>query len=301
MQFRIFGILIALFSSIATMAQTRYIDAVFSKIETKTYTYSDTLQLDVYTSKKDKIDSRPLILLVHGGGFGSGKRDNPLEKKFCTKMAGKGYVVASMSYRLLRKNKGFGCTVPASEKIETFLTATEDILKAADLLVKNAVDLRVDPNTIILAGSSAVAEAVLNTVFMKNQYRFKKLPYGEIGFSGVISFSGAVVDSEYISSETALPSMFFHGKKDKLVPFATAPHHYCDPDKLGYLMLDGPESIVKKLEDLNTSYLLAVDPIGNHDWANLAYEYTDIIAEFIEKTIIKRRMVQTKMEIRRNQ
>ncbi|MBS9461083.1 alpha/beta hydrolase [Flagellimonas sp. 389] len=301
MKFRIIAAFIVLFSFVSATAQTRYVDAIFSKIETTTHTYSDTLQLDVYASKKDDIENRPLILLVHGGGFSSGKRDNPLEKKFCTAMAEKGYVVASMSYRLLRKNKGFGCMVPAQEKIETFLAATEDILKATDFLLKNASDLKVDPNTIILAGSSAGAEAVLNTVFMKNQYQFKKLPYGEISFSGVISFSGAVVDATYITKETAIPSLFFHGTKDKLVPYATAPHHYCDIEKPGYLLLDGPESMAEKLKDLNTSYLLAVDPVGNHDWANLAYAYADMIAEFVEKTIIRGEMLQSKIEIGRNQ
>lgn len=301
MKFRIFSVFIVLFGFLSATAQTRYVAAVFSKIETTTYTYSDTLQLDVYSPKKDDIKNRPLILLVHGGGFSSGKRDNPLEKKFCVEMAEKGYVVASMSYRLLRKNKGFGCMVPAQEKIETFLVATEDILKATNFLLQNASDLKVNPNTIILAGSSAGAEAVLNTVFMKNQYKFKELPFEKINFSGVISFSGAVVDAAYITKETAIPSIFFHGVKDKLVPYATAPHHYCDAEKPGYLILDGPKSIAKKLEDLNTSYLLAADPVGNHDWANLAYAYTDVIAEFIEKTIIRGEMLQSKIEIERNQ
>ncbi|UII77215.1 alpha/beta hydrolase [Flagellimonas sp. HMM57] len=301
MKFRIITTFIVLFSFISATAQTRYVDAIFSKIETTTHTYSDTLQLDVYAPKKDDIENRPLILLVHGGGFSSGKRDNPLEKEFCITMAKKGYVVASMSYRLLRKNKGFGCGVPAEEKIDTFLAATEDILTATNFLLKKAVDLGVDSNNIILAGSSAGAEAVLNTVFMKNQYQFKKLPYGEISFSGVISFSGAVVDAAYITKEATIPALFFHGVKDKLVPYATAPHHYCDTGKPGYLILDGPESMAEKLKDLNTSYLLAVDPIGNHDWANLAYAYADMIAEFVEKTIIRGEMLQSKIEIGRNQ
>ena len=280
-------------------SQERYVDSLFGKINIETFTYLDTLTLDFYSAKKDKEILRPLVLLVHGGGFASGKKNNPLEQKFSMEMAKKGYAVASISYRLLRKGKGFGCDAPASEKMETFIAISEDILKASNYMIAKSTEFSIDPARIILVGSSAGAEGVLNTVFMKNHYLFKKLPYNNINFAGVVSFSGAIIDAAYITKDTAIPALFIHGKTDNLVPYATASHHYCTPEKPGYIALDGPKSMVKKLDDLGVSYFLGMDPEGNHDWANLGYDYADMISEFLKKTTIDGEFHQTKKRLKR--
>ena len=71
-----------------------------------TMTYADTLKTDIYFVPQMRKDQRsPLILLVHGGGFTSGNRDGELESAFALDMAQRGYVVASMSYDLVRKGQ----------------------------------------------------------------------------------------------------------------------------------------------------------------------------------------------------
>ncbi|MEM7381789.1 MAG: alpha/beta hydrolase, partial [Bacteroidota bacterium] len=280
--------------------QQRYRETVFSEIQVLTLNYADTLKLDFYSAKKDTEIKRPLILLVHGGGFAIGTRDNDLERGFSEAMAGKGYTVASISYRLTRKGRSFGCDCPAKEKVETFKAATEDILRATKYLTDRATELGFDKEQIILAGSSAGAEAVLNTAFMRHHLEFRSLPYTDISFAGVISFAGAMLDADYIQSENAVPTLMFHGKKDNLVPFAQAPHHYCDPDATGYIILDGSDSIAEKLKELHCSYQLMYDPDGNHDWANLAYSYTDSIAEFIQKTVLEDQLIQSEIKLQPN-
>ncbi|WP_238857901.1 alpha/beta hydrolase [Poritiphilus flavus] len=277
--------------------QRRYLETVFTETQLLTLNYADTLKLDFYSPKKDTAIRRPLILLVHGGGFAIGTRDNELERGFCEAMAGKGYTVASISYRLTRKGKSFGCDCPANEKIQTFQAATEDILKATKYLTDRATELGFDKEKIILAGSSAGAEAVLNTAFMRYHQDFRSLPYPDIKFAGVVSFAGAVVDAGYLQSENAVPALMFHGEKDNLVPYGQAPHHYCDTDATGYLILDGSEAIAEKLKELNCSYQLMYDPDGNHDWANLAYSYTDVIAEFIQRTILENQLIQSRIKL----
>ena len=267
-------------------AQERYLDELFEDVALQTFTYSDSLKLDLYSPKKDKITDRPLLLLVHGGGFSGGKRDNPLEKKFSSTMAKKGYVVASMSYRLVRKGLGFDCNTPAKEKLETFRLATEDVIKATNYLIQKSDKLGFDSNKIILIGSSAGAEAVLNTVFMRYHPIFKDLPYGKDHFAGVVSFSGAIVNAEYITKETALPTLLFHGAKDNFVPFASAPHHFCKDNNPGFLPLDGSKTIAKKLTDIGASVKLYQDPNGNHDWANLSFAYSNEVALFIKGLVL---------------
>ncbi len=290
-----------LLMTMLTQAQERYKDSLFSSIRIKTFTYSDTLQLDFYTAKRDTVQNRPLLLLVHGGGFASGKRDNPLEKQFCTQMAYKGYAVASISYRLTRKGKSFGCDCYANEKVSTFRTATEDVVHAVDYLTNKKNELKIDPGKIILVGSSAGAEAVLNSVFMRYHHSFKDLPFPEEKFAAVVAFAGAVLDSDYITKETAVPALLYHGKKDKLVPYKTAPHHYCEPNSEGYLILGGSYTIAKKLALLNTSYILISDIEGNHDWANLPYKRTDEISDFIAKIVLEGSFTQSKIQIAQKQ
>jgi len=250
-----------------------------------THIYKDTLGLDYYTvetkeaASTDSTVKKPLVVLLHGGGFYGGVRDGAGEEKFAREMAGKGIDVASISYRLTRKGTGFGCDCPAQDKITTFLKATEDLMAAVDFLEENP-EFEFDREHIFLVGSSAGAETVLTAAYMTDHYEFKTIEPRK--FAGVIALAGAVIDSDYITPENTIPAVLVHGEKDDLVPFGTAPHHYCKTSDPGYLMLDGSETIAKRLEALGTSYILAEDPEGNHDWANEGYELTDLIGQFIE-------------------
>ncbi|UJH66359.1 alpha/beta hydrolase [Allomuricauda sp. SCSIO 65647] len=281
----------------ASTAQERYIDSIFTEINVRSFVFSDTLELDFYSAKNNELTDRPIMILVHGGGFAIGKKDNLLEKKFCTAMAAKGYAVASISYRLTRKGKSFDCDCPTEEKLATFKTASEDVLKAVGHLAKNTGSLGFDRNKIILVGSSAGAEAVLNTVFMRYHRDFRQLPYGNLQFAGVISFSGAVLNADYITEQTAIPTLLFHGVKDKLVPYGTAAHHYCDEDTPGYLPLDGSNTIAQRLSKLGAPYTLYVDMEGNHDWANKAYAHTHDISNFIKTVILDGVWQQSKIRL----
>src|SRR5690606_8778561 len=139
-------------------------EPIFEKVQQQTYTYADTLKLDFYDAKEDLLDKRPLLVVVHGGGFSVGQRDNPTEVKFSEAMAKKGYTVASVSYRLTRKGKatGLGCDCPVEDKVETIKMSGEDILKSLHCLKKRNDICKIDFNRVIVIGSSGGAEAVVN-------------------------------------------------------------------------------------------------------------------------------------------
>ena len=266
-----------------------------NEIITGTYLYKDTLKLDFYSLREVDSEDRPLIILVHGGGFSGGKRDGLGESEFCNKMARKGYAVASISYRLTRKGGSFGCDCPSRTKINTFVKASEDLSAAVSYLISRDKELAFDRTRIVLAGSSAGAETVLNTAFMSGHHDFKGIE--SHNFAGVVSFAGAMVNSAYINAGNALPALFFHGQKDQLVPYGTEPHHHCPIRAEGYLMLDGPETIIKRLEALGKSYILAFDPEGGHEWANRAYNEIDLVHHFIENIVNKGGFEQTVMRL----
>jgi len=284
--------LILILIAFAGQSQQRYQEAWFDKILKETYTYATkdgvNLDLDIYRSENDSETNRPTIIYVHGGGFSGGERDNEKIQKFSNKLAGFGYVVVSISYRLTRKGEptGFGCNCPANDKLNTFYSAVEDILDATFFLIQNRLQFGINPQKIILAGSSAGAEAILNAAYQP-PYCYG-LDSGPVSYAGVISMAGAIPDTTVIYEESAVPSLLFHGTDDKLVPYATAPHHYCDKEDTGYLILHGSKPIASKLKDLNVPYWLHSTCGGGHELANKPLlDYFNEIVEFCYTFVVK--------------
>lgn len=273
-------------------SQERYSEQIFDEIVKETYTYStkdgENLDLDIYLPDFDPEHERPTLIFVHGGGFSNGARDNKKTQEFCRQLAGYGYVVASISYRLTLKGKpeGFGCDCPANDKLNTFYAAVEDLQDAAFFLIENREQFSIDPQKIILMGSSAGAETVLNTAYQP-PYCYG-LDSGPVSFAGVISMAGAIPDTTVIYDESSVPSLLFHGTDDKLVPYATAPHHYCEKGKPGYLILNGSNTIAEKLNKLQTPYWLHTTCGAGHEMANIPMtEYFNEILDFCHTFVIK--------------
>lgn len=262
-------ILPVLFFSLKINAQERYKNEITDSVRVETYTYAfkdgKSLDLDVYFPAFDNQTLRPLIFYVHGGGFSGGKRNEPGIQTFCKKLARHGYVVSSITYRLTRQGTAtaFGCDCPAIDKLNTFNEAVEDVQDATFFMIKNRDKMGIDPQKIILSGSSAGAEAVLNAAYQP-PYCYG-LDSGPVSYAGVISMAGAVPDTSRIFKESAIPSLLFHGTCDNLVPYASAPHHYCKKSEPGYLILHGSYTVAEKLKKLGTPFWL-------YTYCNAAHE-----------------------------
>ncbi len=220
---RVFFSAFLLVLTTVVFSQVRYLEQSFDEILTETYTYStkkgENLDLDVYMPEYDSELKRPTLIYVHGGGFSNGTRDQNGVPEFCSNIASYGYVVVSISYRLTRKGMpgGFGCDCPASDKLNTFYAAVEDLQDATFFMIENREQFAIDPQKIIIAGSSAGAETVLNTAYQP-QYCYG-LDSGPVSYAGVISMAGAIPDTTVIYDESAIPSLLFHGTDDNLVPY----------------------------------------------------------------------------------
>lgn len=273
---------------------------VFSQVEVTTHTYaikgSDTLQMDVYSPKKiKKNDSLPVMLWMHGGGFIGGNRNYPSEVKLAQLAAEKGYLGVFISYRLTRKGQlsGFGCDAPKAEKLSTFRNAAIDFMDAAKFIVDNKALLGADVTKIIAGGSSAGAEGMLNAVYMREYFIEDLKKYEQVKFAGVFSLAGAMVNADYVTRANALPSVFFHGTADNLVPFGSASHHMCKPDKKGYLILDGSSVIVEKLLALEMPYYFHKAIGGKHELSSIPFDHLDEVFNFFHQTLNKREIIQT--------
>lgn len=282
-----------IFLSGISFSQDRYSSDLFEEIRVETATYAtkdgENMDMDIYLPQNDYELERAAIIYVHGGGFSEGKRNTERIKSFCTHLANYGYVVASISYRLTRKGKpeGFGCDCPATEKLNTIHAASEDVQDAAFFLIENRHQYALNPQQIILAGSSAGAETVLFTAYQP-PYCYG-LDSGPVSFAGVIGMAGAIPDTTALYDESAVPSLLFHGTDDPLVPYATAAHHYCSKDSEGFWILHGSKTIAEKLQQLGKPYWLHTTCGGGHELHSLPFtKYFDTIIEFCKQFAINK-------------
>jgi acetyl esterase/lipase len=91
----------------------------------------------------------PLVVVVHGGGWCSGdRRELPAFNRW---LAGRGYAVAALDYRLAP-----GWTYPAP---------LEDVQAAVAFLVAHAAEYALDPARVVLVGRSAGGHLVLQAAY----------------------------------------------------------------------------------------------------------------------------------------
>ncbi|QCK14899.1 alpha/beta hydrolase [Mangrovivirga cuniculi] len=262
----------------------KYYSDNYDRINRNTITYLNSneksLKLDYYDPVENNDQNKPLVVYVHGGGFAGGKRDEPKIIDFCERIAKKGYAVASVSYTLMMKGKGFGCDQPASTKMNVFYETAREINQAIKFLIVKSDSLNIDSEMIILSGSSAGAEAIINAAY------WKKTQEGVLNdnfkFAGVISMAGALPNIDWVNSSSAIPTQLFHGTCDNLVPYDEAPHHYCSGNEPGYLMLYGSYSIMKKLQKIGKPFYMVTGCGGGHEWNDRPWtsEFKDVI-EFL--------------------
>src|SRR3954469_1091485 len=117
-------------------AATRYRDQVFSEVtKNADIVYGvapdengqpEKLKLDLYQPKGDTISKRPVVIWVHGGGFSSGDKSDDKIVDLSERFARKGYVTASINYRLLVKNGCGGSGTPSNDCVAAAIEAVHD-------------------------------------------------------------------------------------------------------------------------------------------------------------------------------
>lgn len=263
----------------AMQAQKPYLDSTFKKVDVSTHmfaTYGEKLlELDFY-KPVEAGPNLPLVLYVHGGGFKKGQRNSPGIQYFARRLAKRGYAVASISYRLtLAGEVEEECEIPAAKKAEAIQSAAKDVTLAVYYLMKNPELFPIDPKRIVLAGSSAGAEAVLHVVYGMSPEDKKDMPK----FAGVISLSGAVMDIKHVNAANVIPTQLFHGMEDEVVPYDIGVHHQCKDTTSGYITLYGSRAIATEIKKLKQSYYLYSIDGGTHSWAGVPTKksFTEII------------------------
>lgn len=207
----------------------RYRDAVFPAVDvSRDLTYGSapdgdgnpvTLRLDLYQPRGDAVAGRPAVIYVHRGGFSAG--DKSAGADFATYFAMRGYVAASINYRLLAPAGCGGQPAPPPECVSAALAAQHDAQAAVRWLRANASTHRIDPDRVAMAGTSAGAITSLLAAWRSEDPGSSGNPGYPSAIRGAVSISGGTPSNTFINPGDA-PAIFFHGTADQTVPYAWA-------------------------------------------------------------------------------
>lgn len=159
------------------------------------------LEMDIYLPEGDGAERRPLLLMMHGGSFFVGHKEEKGQAAWCRYFASLGYVAASIDYR-----EGFRPTrkdLAAAEK-----RALEDADSALGYLLGRD-NLRIDPDAIFAAGTSAGAITALNLAFRPagDHPRIRAVAnlWGSVHDLGVLEYGDAAILSFQSEQDPAVP------------------------------------------------------------------------------------------------
>jgi alpha/beta superfamily hydrolase len=147
-------------------------------VATNYYGSKDSLKLDLYKPLLDGNKNRPLLVLVHGGGWLGGCKDDQLGGMvaIAKEMAQRGYVVASINYRLgwhhTTQDVGllnpYKCNYPndSCEVIRALFRATQDTKAAIRWLKGRATQDSTCTQAVLVGGDSAGGFNALAAAFL---------------------------------------------------------------------------------------------------------------------------------------
>jgi acetyl esterase/lipase len=224
----------------------RYKDDVFAEVKKTTVVYAPTLshvnsamelQMDVYEPVGDALTKRPVVVLAHGGSFIIG--DRTMMDRWCKLLAKKGYVAATISYRLYPfLLLGF----PDSLKIfDTAVKAVGDMRAAVRYFREDAANANLfmaDADHIFVGGYSAGAVTALHLSYLDENDDMPPFLQtivsnngGLEGISGTpsnktfsssalatVNMSGGLYRSSWIDADE-VPLVSIHGTADGTVPY----------------------------------------------------------------------------------
>ena len=186
------------------------------------------LKLDIYAPVHVQEEKIPVVILVHGGGFAMGDKQQKLYVEMASRFARENYVVISVNYRLKSKQEPFSKAL--------LDRAVSDVNAAIRWIVKNKKNYNADATRVLICGDSAGGALVVNTAFQE------KPP---ANFIGCINLWGGLPDyglpgnenwnepiDKYLNLQgKSTPVCIIHGTADSVIPWQTS-HNFAEKLKL---------------------------------------------------------------------
>lgn len=257
-----------------------------------TYLYAQRdsceLYMDVYDPAEGSETSfegkeKPTIIFVFGGNFADGKRDDKTYLPWFRTMTENGYRMIAIDYRLgLKEITTFGLG-QANNLEDAIHIAMEDLFCATGFIVENKDMLGIDPENIVICGSSAGAVTVLQAEYeiCNNACQTQNLPDG-FRYKGVISFSGGILSrkGKLKYDEEPCPTLMFHGTEDNLVCYSKIRFFH-----LGFF---GSEKIADRFKKSGYDYNILRYLGRGHEISGIMNETVREQLDFIESNVMSK-------------
>lgn len=151
-------------------------DIIYSSFQTQNFGLRN-LKLDIY--QLNDLVKRPVVIMIHGGGWRSG--DKSMERGMAIKLANAGYVAIPVEYRLSLEAK--------------YPSAVQDIKAAIRWVKLNADMYSVDTTKIAIEGSSAGGQlatlvGMTSHLTLYDDYRYREKASSKV--QAVIDIDGVV-------------------------------------------------------------------------------------------------------------
>lgn len=269
-------------------------DVKYGEAPVWTIPYNNTdVFMDIYEPIGDTIGKRPLMIWVHSGGFLNGNKEHDDMVALCDSFARRGFVTASISYRL-----GFNPLSSTSAERAVY-RGTQDTRAAIRYLKEYHQIYNIDTNYTFLGGSSAGGYATLHTAYL-DQNEAPGSIQGSFGvndlgcldctgnnythnmdLTGIVNLWGAIGDSNWVNLDETVPALLIHGTNDGTVPFGSG-------NPFGVFttpVTDGSRCVSNQLTSLGIDHDLIVFPGEGHEphgtdngtWNNPPTPYWDTI------------------------
>ena len=258
-----------------------------------TYIYAQrdtcTLYMDVYEPNKAETITaegleKPTIVFMFGGGFIAGERNNKSYLKWFNEMKRDGYRIVSIDYRLGLKGSRKVGIAQVNVLDKAIHMVVEDLFSATNFLIENAEELGINPENIVISGSSAGAITVMQAEYeISNRTSWAQvLPEG-FNYAGVMSFSGAILSREgkVNYKERPCPTLMLHGTADGLVPYKQIAFF-----NLGFF---GGGKLVKRFEKFGFNYNMYHFIDYGHEVAGSMETTTDLQKKFLECNVMRKK------------
>ena len=192
------------------------------------------LLLDVYQSGQTCGVPRPVVLLVHGGGFTGGSKSAELWREIGAAVADRGFVGISIDYRIFSDDpeisspygtlrdlilENSDVSDPTTEQlqyVDTVVSSVEDARKALDWVVDHSDEICADADRIAIWGASAGA-----TIAMTLGYVMDDAELEATNQLAVIDYYGSLIVPDTIRSDDS-PLLILHGNADLTVEYSEA-------------------------------------------------------------------------------
>ncbi len=189
------------------------------------------LYMDIYEPLGDTLRKRPCMIWVHPGAFLTGDKQADDMVALCDTFARRGYVTASIGYRL-----GFNPFDSESAERAVY-RGTQDARSAFRFLKEFAEIYDIDTSRMFIGGSSAGGFAALHLAYLQEEERPLSTYAGsvtpdlecldctgntyqhDVDPLGIINMWGALGDSTYRNAIDTIPVLLMHGTEDDVVPF----------------------------------------------------------------------------------